>query len=86
MSVSRCSPPLPAITSVHVRTSMFESRLDLLHEVVGHRCFERRAADQDGHRLGVAGEIHRGLAGGVGPADDEDVLPATSGASLIVDP
>ena len=48
--------------------------LDLVDEVLGHALFERRAADEHAHLAGVAGEVHGGLAGRVGSADDVDVL------------
>ena len=49
---------------------------DLLDQVVRHRVFEGAPAD-DGHRLGGAGQIHRGLPGRVGAADDIDLVVLT---------
>ena len=41
---------------------------------------------QDGHPLGVPGQVHRGLPGGVAAADDETVRPAMARASLTAAP
>jgi hypothetical protein len=38
------------------------------------------AADHDGHLPGVARQVHRSLAGGVGPAGNEDVLTGEGAA------
>ena len=48
---------------------------DLLDEVVGHRAFQRGPADEHRHRARVPGQVDGGLAGRVGAADDEHVLP-----------
>ena len=42
---------------------------DLLDQVIRHRRLQRRGAHHDGHRCGVAGQEHRGLAGRIRPAD-----------------
>src|SRR5262249_5414887 len=49
-------------------------RLDLLDQVVRHRRLQRRATHDDGHRVRLAGQVHRGLAGRVGPADHVDLF------------
>src|SRR4051812_10368668 len=47
-------------------------RPELLDQVVRHRPLQRLAAYEERDRVGVAGEEHRGLTGGVGAADDVD--------------
>ena len=47
---------------------------DLVDEVLGHGLGERFAAEEHAHLAGVPGEVHGGLAGGVGTADDVDLL------------
>ena len=49
-------------------------RLDLLDQVVRHRLRQRVAADEHRHPACVRGEVYGRLAGGVGPADHDDVL------------
>ena len=48
--------------------------LDLLDQVVRHRRLQRRGAHHDGHRFGLAGQVHRGLAGRIRPADHVDLF------------
>src|SRR4028119_2011897 len=48
--------------------------LYLLDEVLGHALAQVVRAAQDDDLAGVLGEVHRGLSGGVGPADHVDVL------------
>ena len=72
------------------RTSMFGGRLDPLDEVAA-TCdvLERRPAHQHHDPLGVAREVERRLAGGVGGADDVHVLALDLGglarAGAVVD-
>src|SRR5438309_6765367 len=50
-------------------------RLDSVDEVPGHRRVEGSPYD-DVHRRAALGEVHRGLAGGVAAADDDDRFAA----------
>ena len=64
---------------VPVRTVMLGVSVDLLDQVVRHRRRQGRAAHQQGDRLGVPGQVHGGLPGGVGAADDVHVLALAGG-------
>jgi hypothetical protein len=55
-------------------------RGDLVDQVLRHPRGQGLAADHDGDLPGVPGQVDRGLAGGVGPAGDVDVLAGEGGA------
>ena len=53
---------------------MFGVLRDIVDQVLRHGGAQALAAHQHDHAFRVAGEIHCGLAGGIGAADDVDIL------------
>ena len=71
---SRCSPPRAATTEDHSRTSMLSVARICATRYIDIESSSRAPRTSITTRLRVAGEVQRGLPGGVRGADDVDLV------------
>ena len=71
---SRCSSPRGGHHFAVELDADVRNRAHLLDQVLRHAFLEPVGANEERHLTGKAREVHRRLAGGVGPTDDVHVL------------